>query len=113
MEWNDTPEQAAFREDVRGYIQQTLPQYYQDLIAKRYEEENPEAGWQFDMMHGAPEAKAAAKEWMEALNARGWSAPSFPSEYGGAGLSTIEQFILKQELARVDAPEVGGAHLMQ
>ncbi|MBM4414874.1 MAG: hypothetical protein FJ035_01080 [Chloroflexi bacterium] len=113
MDWNDTPEQAAFREEVRQYVQSALPQYYKDQIANRHTQENPEAGWQFDMMHGSDSAKAAAHQWMEALNARGWSAPSFPASFGGAGLSTIEQFILKQELARVDAPEVGGAHLMQ
>jgi alkylation response protein AidB-like acyl-CoA dehydrogenase len=112
MDWTDTPEQAAFREDARSYIQQALPQYYKDRIASR-ETSADEEGWQFDMMHGSPEAKAAAHEWMEALNARGWSAPSFPSEYGGASLSTIEQFILKQELTRAKAPEVGGAHMMQ
>jgi alkylation response protein AidB-like acyl-CoA dehydrogenase len=112
MDWNDTSEQAAFRENVRTYIQEALPQFYKDRIAAGAERADEE-GWQFDMMHGAPDAKAAAREWMEALNARGWSAPSFPAEYGGASLSTIEQFILKQELARVGAPEVGGAHLMQ
>jgi alkylation response protein AidB-like acyl-CoA dehydrogenase len=112
VDWDDTSEQAAFREDVRGYIQEALPQYYKQRIADK-EASADEEGWQFDMMHGSPEAKAAAHEWMEALNARGWSAPSFPSEYGGASLSTIEQFILKQELTRAEAPEVGGAHLMQ
>jgi alkylation response protein AidB-like acyl-CoA dehydrogenase len=96
VDWDDTSEQAAFREDVRGYIQEALPQYYKQRIADKKEASADEEGWQFDMMHGSPEAKAAAHEWMEALNARGWSAPSFPSEYGGASLSTIEQFILKQ-----------------
>ena len=113
MDWNDTPEQSAFRDEARQYIQSALPQHYKDQIANRHSQENPEAGWQFDMMHGGEHAKAAAQQWMEALNAKGWSAPSFPAAFGGAGLSTIEQFILKQELAKVDAPEVGGAHLMQ
>src|SRR5262249_35868801 len=57
-----------------------------------------------------PEAKAAAKEWMQALSQRGWSAPHWPQEYGGGGLSTIEQFIFKQELALAGAPEVGGVN---
>ncbi|MGE0134914.1 MAG: acyl-CoA dehydrogenase family protein, partial [Dehalococcoidia bacterium] len=113
MDWNDTTEQAAFRADARAFIEASLPKYYKDQLVSGPEDDNPEAGWQFDMMHGTDQAKAAAHEWMEALNSRGWAAPSFPSEYGGAGLSTIEQFILKQELARVEAPEVGGAHLMQ
>jgi alkylation response protein AidB-like acyl-CoA dehydrogenase len=113
MDWTDTPEQATFRADVRHFIEESLPQYYKDRIARKDAGEASEESWQFDMMHGAPDAKAAAKAWIEAMNTKGWTAPSFPAEYGGAGLSTIEQFILKQELARAQAPEVGGAHLMQ
>ena len=56
MDWNDTPEQSAFRDEVRQYIQSALPQYYKDQIANRHSQENPEAGWQFDMMHGGDAA---------------------------------------------------------
>ena len=48
MDWADTPEQAAFREDVRSFIQGNLPEYY-----KR---DRPDAGseddWQFDFRLG-------------------------------------------------------------
>jgi alkylation response protein AidB-like acyl-CoA dehydrogenase len=106
MDWEDTPEQAAFRNEVRTFIQERLPAYYR----QPREDDEPENDWQFDMKNGSPEAKAAAREWIDALHERGWSAPHWPKEYGGGGLSTIEQFIYKQEFAHAGAPEVGGAN---
>jgi alkylation response protein AidB-like acyl-CoA dehydrogenase len=105
MDWEDTPEQAAFRQEVRSFIEERLPAYY-----RTRPDDEPENDWQYDMSLGSPEAKAAAREWIDALHERGWSAPHWPKEYGGGGLSTIEQFIYKQEFARAGAPEVGGAN---
>src|SRR5690606_21110899 len=42
------------------------------------------------------------------LAERGWIAPHWPKEYGGAGLTPMEQFIFKQEMAQAQAPAVGG-----
>ncbi|MCA9857968.1 MAG: acyl-CoA dehydrogenase family protein, partial [Dehalococcoidia bacterium] len=44
-----------------------------------------------------------------ALAANHWVAPQWPAEYGGGGLSSMEQFVLNQELARAGAPGVGGS----
>jgi alkylation response protein AidB-like acyl-CoA dehydrogenase len=105
MDWEDTPEQAAFRNEVRTFIEERLPEFY-----RHRPDDEPENDWQYDMKLGSPEAKAAAREWIDALHERGWSAPHWPKEYGGGGLSTVEQFIYKQEFARAGAPEVGGAN---
>ena len=43
-----------------------------------------------------------------ALSEKGWVAPAWPKEYGGAGLTVMEQFIFNQEMAEADAPSVGG-----
>ena len=107
MDWSDTPEQAAFRADVRAHLEQRLPQYYRDAEKRRESLIQPENDWQFDMVHGSEEAQAAAKQWAEALHEKGWVAAGWPQEYGGGGLSTMEQFILKQELTRAEAPQPG------
>ena len=113
MDWNDTPEQMAFRQEVRSFIQERLPAYYRDPETIRHKLEEPEFDWQMEMAHGSEEARAAASEWGQAMGERGWTMSSFPKEYGGAGLSTMEQFILNMELAAAGAPQVGGAHLPQ
>jgi alkylation response protein AidB-like acyl-CoA dehydrogenase len=41
--------------------------------------------------------------WLEAMSGRGWTAPSWPTAYGGGGLDRDHAKILKQELARINA----------
>lgn len=41
--------------------------------------------------------------WLEVMAERGWTAPEWPSEYGGGGLSREEAKILREELYRIDA----------
>ncbi|MCC7365577.1 MAG: acyl-CoA dehydrogenase family protein, partial [Dehalococcoidia bacterium] len=110
MDWKDSPEQASFRERVRAYIQERLPAYYRTDEHRLAKLEAPENDWQWDMVHGSDEAQVAATEWAGALAERGWAAPGWPSEYGGGGLTTLEQFVMKQEFAEADAPEVGGGN---
>jgi alkylation response protein AidB-like acyl-CoA dehydrogenase len=46
-------------------------------------------------------------QWRQKLVTKGWIAPAWPKEYGGAGLSVMEQFILNEEFAEARAPGVG------
>ncbi len=41
--------------------------------------------------------------WMERMAGRGWTAPQWPSEFGGGGLSKEEAKILREELGRIKA----------
>jgi acyl-CoA dehydrogenase len=41
--------------------------------------------------------------WLERMAERGWTAPTWPTEYGGGGLNRAEEKILKEELARIHA----------
>ncbi|HRC87335.1 MAG: acyl-CoA dehydrogenase family protein [Dehalococcoidia bacterium] len=109
MEWNDSEQQAAFREDVRSFLRTRLPAYYQDHESRRHENSGLENDWQQDLHNGTPEQQAAAKEWAVALSEKGWGQPHWPAEYGGASLSPFDQFILKQEFALAEAPEIGGS----
>jgi len=103
MDWNDSPEQADFRSQVREVIQTKLPERY-----RHGANQEGARSWQSDRISKEPDAKAAADEWASALAERGWIAPHWPKEYGGAGLSPMEQFIFKQEMAQAQAPGVGG-----
>ena len=107
MDWEDTAEQAAFRAEVRTLIEERLPEWYRERVRVGIEH-GPEGGWVADRASGDPERTQAANEWTEALSERGWFAPHWPKEYGGGGLSAMEQFIFKQEVAEAAAPDVGG-----
>jgi alkylation response protein AidB-like acyl-CoA dehydrogenase len=111
MDWNDTADQAQFRDSVREFLSQRLPAAYKDHEGRRHEDSGLENDWQQDLHNGTDADKAAAQEWADALAEKGWGQPHWPQEYGGASMSTLEQFILKQEFALAEAPDIGG-HLI-
>lgn len=53
--------------------------------------------------HG-PEAAAFDREWQRKMYDHGWAGVAWPSEYGGLGLSGLQQVIWYEELARARAP---------
>lgn len=82
-----TPEQAAFREEVRSFIWARLP----DEIRKR-------------LRQGHLPSKHDTVRWQRILAERGWAAPHWPRAYGGAELGQMERLILLDELQRAPAP---------
>jgi acyl-CoA dehydrogenase len=52
---------------------------------------------------------APAKRWLDVMAERGWTAPSWPKEYGGGGLDKAEAKVLQQEMSRlrVKPPLIG------
>jgi alkylation response protein AidB-like acyl-CoA dehydrogenase len=117
MHLKDTPEEAAWRTEVREFLQREMPQQ----IRRRRGGGAPFAEG------NAPEAPSAQAraggegfrlqagpmgEWREKLAQRGWIAPAWPREYGGAGLTTMQQFIMNEEFAEAGAPPMGGMGVM-
>ena len=105
MDWSDTTVQSTFRDDVRDFIMTRLPDRYQGDSG---EGEDFSGGWQADRKSEDAKARGAAENWAGALSEKGWIAPAWPKEYGGAGLTVMEQFIFNQEMAESGAPSVGG-----
>ena len=103
MDWSDDNVQANFRSEVRTVIEDRLPERYRASGGS----------WEHDRRSESAEARAAATDWSNALAERGWVAPHWPKEYGGAGLSPMEQFIFKQEMSLAAAPSVGGQGVSQ
>jgi len=90
MDFRDAPEDAAFRAEVRDFLELELPDDLRqpdDAVLGVGVGEDPK-----DMV------------WLKKLATRGWVAPAWPKEYGGAGLSVMQQFVFGEELARVRAP---------
>jgi alkylation response protein AidB-like acyl-CoA dehydrogenase len=104
MDWADSPEQEDFRKDVRTFIQNRLPEPYRNGGGG----DGETGGWQADRKSEDPARRDVAISWASALAEKGWIAPHWPKQYGGAGLSTMEQFIFNQEMAEAQAPPVGG-----
>ncbi|HYH22885.1 MAG TPA: acyl-CoA dehydrogenase family protein [Azospirillum sp.] len=87
----DTPEDAVFRREFRGWLEANLPA---DL-----------RGWTF---RPPPER---IMPWYRRLARRGWIAPHWPREHGGMGASPERQLLMIEELARIGAPDLPGQGL--
>ncbi|MBV8602890.1 MAG: acyl-CoA dehydrogenase family protein [Candidatus Eremiobacteraeota bacterium] len=77
-----TPEERAFREEVRAFIAARLP----DDIRER-------------VRNGAALEKDDFVRWQRILYERGWIAPGWPKEYGGTGWTPVQRHIFEEELA--------------
>ncbi|QEZ42917.1 acyl-CoA dehydrogenase family protein [Cupriavidus oxalaticus] len=88
MDLRLTPSQLAFRDEVRAFIAARLPATMRERLRRG--------------MRARMEDMAA---WHQVLNERGWVAPHWPPEYGGAGLGIAERVILTDELYRACAPQ--------
>ena len=87
VDFRDTPEQAAFREEVRTWLGEHVPAELQGHRG---------GAARFD----GPEVRA----WSRTLHAGGWVGISWPVAYGGRGLSPGFQAIYLEEEARAEAP---------
>ena len=82
-----TPEQLAFRDDVRAFIRERLPADIRERLRLGY-----------------LASKDDTVRWQRILAERGWAAPHWPRAYGGAELGQVERIILLDELQRAPAP---------
>ncbi|MQA86160.1 MAG: hypothetical protein GEV03_16385 [Streptosporangiales bacterium] len=111
MNWEDTPQEAAFRDEVRAFIRDSFPSEYRpDPEAQQSLEPEDVWGyeWPVDRVSEDQVRREGARKWAAALAERGWIAPRWPAEYGGAGLSATEEFILQEEMMRARVPTVNG-----
>jgi alkylation response protein AidB-like acyl-CoA dehydrogenase len=99
MNFRDNPEEAAFRADVREFI---------DRENKGEGNDGEARGAAQAAAQGGPEAMARYQAWMKKLAKKGWIAAAWPVEYGGAGMTIMQQFIFNEELALARAPRPGG-----
>ncbi|PQM26960.1 acyl-CoA dehydrogenase [Sphingopyxis lindanitolerans] len=83
-----SPEDEAFRAEVRAFLAAELP---------------PELAWREAM--GFHNKRATVHPWQQKLHACGWAAPNWPSEFGGAGWSPIQRYIFELECGLANAPE--------
>jgi alkylation response protein AidB-like acyl-CoA dehydrogenase len=88
----DTPEDAAFRRELRAWLEANLPPGW--LRGRRDVPEEERARYEF------------YRSWQRTLHEGGWLAPEWPREHGGRGIGSREQMIYTEELARVDAPRI-------
>ena len=86
-----TPEQAAFDEEVRTFLAESLPAEISDRVKL-----NKGVG------------KDLLGAWTRILNEKGWAAPNWPREYGGTGWSLVERHLFDVACRAAHAPQLSG-----
>ena len=89
MDLNDTPDQAAFRAQVRSWLDEHKA------------EAPPASGDSGDAAY-----TDARRAWQDKLAEAGYAGLTWPKEFGGQGLGPIEQVIVNQEIAVAHAPGI-------
>jgi alkylation response protein AidB-like acyl-CoA dehydrogenase len=96
MDFDDTPEEAAFRAEARAWLQANAREKSGDTdFARHYHTAVVDEG-----------AEAAhvrrCKQWQNTLYRGGWAGITWPKEYGGRGASAMEAMIFNREQAAFD-----------
>ena len=89
MDLQFTPEEQAFREEVRAFLKDHLPAA---LSAK--------------VKAGQRLTRQDQEGWHAILNRKGWLAYHWPKEHGGTGWSAIQKFIFDDECAMAGGPRL-------
>ncbi|MCH8684524.1 acyl-CoA dehydrogenase family protein [Pedomonas mirosovicensis] len=83
-----SPEDEAFRQEVRAFIAENYP----------------------EVLRGAESTEELSKEevlsWHRVLAKKGWIAPNWPKEYGGTGWTPVQRYIWAEECAKADTIRV-------
>ena len=90
MDFKFNTEEEAFRQEVKDWLKQAIPPRWRELPTGFWQE--TDESWQI------------SRQFQKNLGSKGWLAPAYPLEYGGAGLGHIKRLILAEELTYHDAP---------
>ena len=91
MDLRDRPEDVAFREEVRRFLDEKLVGEFAELGGR---------GGSGDETYGFD----VRLRWEQVLAEGGWTCLGWPLEYGGRGATITEQVIFNEEYARAAAP---------
>ncbi|MCJ1886184.1 acyl-CoA dehydrogenase family protein [Pseudomonas sp. LA21] len=87
MDIHFTPDELAFRDEVRHFLETKLPK---DIAAK--------------VRLGKHLTKADHQRWQRVLAEQGWYATHWPEEFGGTGWNAVQKHIFEEECAAFGAP---------
>ncbi|WP_417489024.1 acyl-CoA dehydrogenase family protein [Maricaulis sp.] len=89
MDLNFTPEEDAFRAEVRSFLKDNLST---EIATK--------------VRNGEELGKADIESWHATLQSRNWLAATWPVEYGGPGWNAVQRHIFDEECCMANAPRI-------
>ena len=93
MDFDDTPEEAAFRAEARAWLEANAPRRHQEGTGGR--------GVLFDE-EGQKHHVESCRRWQRTLYDGGWAGLTWPADFGGRGGTPVQSMIFAQEEASFD-----------
>lgn len=90
MDFSFTPQEEAFRQELRSWLEANLPEGWLDGT--------------FAINKETKEYELFLRDWQRKLYEGGWAAIAWPEKYGGRNAMLMEEIVYHQEMVRVDAP---------
>ncbi|HKS40889.1 MAG TPA: acyl-CoA dehydrogenase [Blastocatellia bacterium] len=90
MDLNLTPQEQQFRDEFRAWLESNIPADWQAYESR--DEESSRERFEF------------LRAWQKKMFEAGWVGIHWPKEYGGRGVTLIEQAVFIEEMARAQAP---------
>lgn len=99
MDFTFTPEEEAFRKEVRDFLKKELPHKYERKVLHGGESEEE---WEF------------TKQFTRKIGQKGWIATLWPKKYGGLEGTEMQYLIFNEEMAYARAPRMdqGGSGIV-
>ena len=89
MDLNYSPEEIAFRDEVRGWLRENLPAELRDKVLNYREL-----------------TKDELLRWHKILARKGWVAPFWPKEWGGTDWTVVQRYLFEEECGAAGTPIV-------
>ncbi len=89
MDLRFTPEEQQFRQEVRAFLEESLPHATRQTV--------------LEGLHVSPEDTVG---WQRILHRKGWGGPNWPRQFGGTGWDPVRQYIFEEESAAAGAPRL-------
>ncbi|HEY3101090.1 MAG TPA: acyl-CoA dehydrogenase family protein [Methylomirabilota bacterium] len=89
MDLNYSPEETAFRDEVRAWIEANLPSDLRDKVLSYREL-----------------SKDELLRWHKTLAKKGWIAPHWPKEWGGTDWTVVQRYIFEEESGAAGCPPI-------
>lgn len=89
MDLSFSPEEEAFRAEIRAFLRERLPEHLSDKVRR-----------------GQRLRKEDYEEWHAILAEKGWLAGNWPREFGGCGWSAVERHVFEEETTAANAPRI-------
>src|SRR2546430_14806867 len=90
MDLNFTPDELAFRAEIRAWVAESLPK---------------------DISHKVHNALRLSRDdmqrWAKILGKKGWLGYGWPKPFGGPGWNAVQRHLFEEELAMAGAPRIG------